>query len=111
MQKWGGNVKKCFLIARSNLRRTKGQTVAIVALIFIASMMLNLWLMLSTDYKSNFDWYHDKMNAEHVTLAISGSDAKMREFVSQTLEKDERTTEYCMADTFLANGSFDYNGG
>lgn len=111
MQKWGGNVKKCFLIARSNLRRTKGQTVAIVALIFIASMMLNLWLMLSTDYKSNFDRYHDKMNAEHVTLAISGNDSKMREFVSQTLEKDERTTGYCMADTFLASGSFDYNGG
>lgn len=46
---------KCFLIARANLRRGKGQTAAIVALILMGAAMLNLWLMLSMDYKRNFD--------------------------------------------------------
>ena len=33
---------KSFLIARSNLRRAKGQAAAIVVLILLAAMMLNL---------------------------------------------------------------------
>ena len=56
-------MSKYFLIAASNLRRAKGQTTAIVALIVLASAMLNLWMMLSMDYKRNFDRYHEKLNA------------------------------------------------
>ena len=56
-------MRKLFLIARSNMRKAKGQTVAIVVLILLASMLLNLWLMLSMDYKANFDRYHKKLNA------------------------------------------------
>ena len=40
-------MSKLFIIARSNMRKAKGQTVAIVTLILLASMLLNLWLMLS----------------------------------------------------------------
>lgn len=104
-------MKKFFLIAHSNLRRNKGQTVAIIALIFLASMMLNLWLMLSTDYKQNFDRYHDKMNAEHVTLVVTGDEARVRNFVEDTLNKDERTTDYSVDDAIMNAGSFEYNGG
>ena len=42
---------KTFIIARSNMRKAKGQTAALIALIIIASLMFNLWLMLSMDYK------------------------------------------------------------
>ena len=63
-------MRKCFLIAASNLRRAKGQTIAIIALILLASAMLNLWLMLSLDYKRNFDRNHERLNAEHVSLAL-----------------------------------------
>ena len=57
---------KGLLIVRSNLRRTKGQTAAIIVLVLLASCMLNLWLMLAMDSKQNFERYHDKLNAEHV---------------------------------------------
>ena len=50
---WGGKMRKLFLIARSNMRKAKGQTVAIVVLILLAAILLNLWLMLSMDYKSS----------------------------------------------------------
>ena len=40
---------KHLLIARSNLRRARGQAVTIVVLMLIAAMMLNLWLMLAMD--------------------------------------------------------------
>lgn len=104
-------MKKCILIARSNLRRAKGQAAAITILILLAAFMLNLWLMLSLDYKRNFNRCHDRLNAEHVTLALSSSDADLRDFVTETLEKDSRTAEYSMEDCISMSGSFEYNSG
>ncbi len=37
---------KLLLIARANVRKAKGQTVAIIVLILLAALMLDLWLML-----------------------------------------------------------------
>lgn len=104
-------MKKSFLIARSNLRRMKGLTAAIFVLILTAACMLNLWLMLAMDYRQNFDRRHDDLNAEHVTLAFTGSSREMRDFVSQILDHDPRTSEYRMDDVLTMVGSFSYNGG
>ncbi len=104
-------MKKSILIARSNFRKAKGQTVAVVALLFVASLMMNLWLMLSTDYRRNFERAHDRLNAEHVTLAVTGNDSALRKFLAETLERDERTVQYCMDDCLEMVGSFDWNGG
>ncbi len=104
-------MKKDFLIVRSNLRRVKGQTAAIIVLILLASCMLNLWLMLATDYKQNFDRYHDRLNAEHVTLAVTGQDEEMRRSIARILEEDPRTLEYRMDDCMAMVGSLEYNGG
>lgn len=110
-RKWGGNMRKSYLLVRSNLRRAKGQTAAIVVLILIASLMLNLWLMLAVDYKRNFDRCHEKLNAEHVTLVLGSDDPEMRAFVSEKLEAEERTTQFCISDVLSCAGSFDYSGG
>lgn len=64
-------IGKSILLARSNLRKSKGQAVAIVVLIVLASMLLNIWFMLSFDYKQNFDRFHEKLNAEHVTAIFN----------------------------------------
>ncbi len=104
-------MQKSILIARSNLRRSKGQTAAIILLLLFAASMLNLWLMLSMDYKRNFDRCHDRLNAEHVTLALSSDDAGLRDFLSETLENDSQVTQYCMDDAFSMVGSFAYNDG
>ncbi len=105
-------MEKWILIAGANFRRAKGQTAAIALLVLLAAFMLNLWLMLSTDYKKNFDRYHDKLHAEHVTLALNDNrDAGVREFLSETLEKDGRTVQYCMDDGFFMAGSFSYHDG
>ena len=104
-------MKNIFLIALSNMRKAKGQTASIIVLILIAASMLNLWLMLSMDYKSNFDRYHDKFNAEHVTLAVDGNSDKMQEFLSQTLKDDNRTAQYRLDNCMHMTGSFPYNSG
>lgn len=104
-------MRKSLLIARSNMRRAKGQAVAIVVLILIAAMMLNLWLMLAMDYKANFDRYHDKLNDGHVTLAVDSDTAEFRAFLTETLEQDSRTDQFHLGSCMHMVARFDYNGG
>ncbi|MDE6551259.1 MAG: ABC transporter permease [Clostridia bacterium] len=104
-------MSKLFLIARSNMRKAKGQSVAIVVLIFLASLMLNLWLMLSMDYKANFVRYHDALNAEHVTLAVDNYDAGVSEYLSDTLARDKRVDQFRLDSCMHTVGTFPYNGG
>lgn len=104
-------MKKSILLARSNLRGTKGQTISIVGLILFAAMMLNIWLILATDYKQNFDYYHDKLNAEHVVFVLSGAPGEAEDFLSETVQKDSRTEEFYINDSMEMVGVFAYNGG
>ncbi|MCI8489783.1 MAG: FtsX-like permease family protein [Lachnospiraceae bacterium] len=104
-------MQKSILIIRSNIRKAKGQTVSMLVLILIAALMLNLWLMLSMDYKANFNRYHDKLNAEHVTLAVDGNEREFQDFLSQTLENDNRTAEFCLDNCMHMACSFPYNDG
>ncbi len=105
-------MRKLFLIARANVRKAKGQTVAIVALILIAALLLNLWLILSMDYTANFDRYHDKLNAQHVTLAISGDDkAQINDFLTESLGSDNRIEQFTLDDCLSMAGTFPYNNG
>ncbi|MDE6606179.1 MAG: hypothetical protein K2K54_00250, partial [Lachnospiraceae bacterium] len=104
-------MKKLFIIVCSNMRKAKGQTTAIVVLILLAAMLLNLWLMLSMDYKANFDRHHGKLNAEHVTLAVDDSDGKINEVLSEKLKNDNDVAEYCLDACMHMTGTFPYNGG
>lgn len=108
---WGGKMRKSLLIARSNIRKDKGQAAAILILMLLAACMLNLWLMLSMDYKANFERYHDELNAEHVTLSVDGSTDELHRFLSQTLKSDNRTADYRLDSCMHTTCTFPYNGG
>ncbi|MDE6281830.1 MAG: hypothetical protein K2M15_08625, partial [Oscillospiraceae bacterium] len=104
-------MRKSLLIARSNMRRARGQAVAIVVLILIAAMMLNLWLMLAMDYKANFDRYHDKLNDGHVILAVDSDTPEFRAFLTETLEQDDRAEQFRLDSCMHMVTTFEYNGG
>ncbi|MCM1368094.1 MAG: ABC transporter permease [Roseburia sp.] len=104
-------MRKYLIMARSNMRSAKGQTVAIVVLVLLAAILLNLWLMLSMDYHANFDRYHDKLNAEHVVLSVDGDTEDVRDFLTQTLDNDAQVAEYRLDSCLNMSGSFTYNGG
>ena len=104
-------MRKSILIAKSNIWRAKGQTAAIIVLILIAALMLNLWLMLSTDYTANFDRYHDKLNAEHVTLTVDDEDGEVYKFLTETLDNDDRVSEYRVDECLAMQGTISYNSG
>lgn len=104
-------MRKSILLAKSNLHRAKGQTIAIVGLILFASFMLNLWLMLSLDYKQNFVRCHKKLNGEHVTMVLTKERAKAEAGLTEFLEQDGRTADYSFEDALSMVGSFAFNDG
>lgn len=108
-------MKKAFLIARSNFRKSKGQVISIAALMLIVGMMLNLWLILQMDYKKNFARHHERLNAEHVAMCVNVGGVneyeKLYEKLTDVIEKDARTDEYSIDDALLMPGGFLYNGG
>ena len=87
-------MRKLYLIVRSNVRKAKGQTAAIIVLILLAAMLLNLWLMLSMDYQANFNRCHDKLNAEHVTLTVDDNDGIAKEYLSEKLKNEQLVCIY-----------------
>ncbi len=104
-------MNKNLLLSRANIRKAKGQTVAIIVLVLLASLMMNLWLMLGTDYKKNFDRWHDRLNDGHVMILAYNSGEEFPEFTEKLLKDRSDVTEYCITDAFGWSGSFEYNGG
>lgn len=103
-------MRKSILIARSNMRKSKGQAAAIVVLVIISALLLDLWLMLSMDYKDNFDRYHTKLNDGHVTLVAEGND-EVNVFLSDTLTNDKRVSRFNTEKCMFMVGSWMFNGG
>ena len=99
------------LLARSNIRKAKGQTAAIIVLVLLSSLMMNLWLMLSMDYRKNFDRCHDRLNDGHVNIAAYVTNDEFKNFISDTLDERPDITGYTVSDAFCAPFSFEYNGG
>lgn len=104
-------MKRTMLLVRSNIRKAKGQTVAIIMLVLLSSIMMNLWLMLSTDYKKNFERSHTKVNDGHVTIAAYTNEEAFREFVTDMLSGSDEVTEFSVRDALCSPGSFPYGGG
>lgn len=99
------------LLARANIRKAKGQTTAIIVIVLLSSLMMNLWLMLSMDYRKNFDRCHDRLNDGHVNIAAYVTDDDFENFISDTLKERDHVTDYTVSDAFCEPFSFEYNGG
>lgn len=104
-------MKRTMLLVRSNIRKAKGQTVAIIMLILLSSAMMNLWLMLSTDYEKNFERSHTKVNDGHITIAAYTNEETFREFVTDMLSGSDEVTGFSVRDALCMPGSFSYGGG
>ena len=99
------------LLARANIRKAKGQTTAIIVIVLLSSLMMNLWLMLSMDYRKNFDRCHDRLNDGHVNIAAYVTDDDFKNFISDALKERSDVTDYTVSDAFCEPFSFEYNGG
>lgn len=99
------------LLSKANIRKAKGQTVAIIVLVLLSSLMMNLWLMLSMDYKKNFERCHDRLNDGHVNLAAYFSNDDLKSRIPDIIKERSEVTAFTVSDAFCSSISFEYNGG
>lgn len=104
-------MQKSLLLARSSIRKNKGQTVSIAVLVLLAALLLNLWLMLTLDYTKNFERQHDRLHAEHVTFAFACDEEPFKAFLNEEVSSDPRVSEYTLSDVFRVDASVPYSDG
>ncbi|MBD5560529.1 MAG: FtsX-like permease family protein [Clostridia bacterium] len=99
------------LLAGANLRRERWQTAVFLVLLLIGAAVLNLWLMLATDYRANFDRWHEQLHAEDVLLLVPGPDTDTAAGIRRILEDCSDVTEYEVDPGITVTAAIPYSGG
>lgn len=68
--KWGGKVNKIFLLALSNIRKTKGHTVSLFIMFLISGLLLNAGLLVFINFGSFFDKLTNELHTSDVYYII-----------------------------------------
>ncbi len=87
-------MNKNILLSKSNLKTSKGASICVGVLLFIAALLFNLALVLVTDYKDNFYRLHDKLNAESVSIMTVTKDNNYESYIDNLLSNDDKVDEY-----------------
>ena len=67
-------MRKTFLLARANMRRSKGQSAIMIAVLLIAAVFMLTGLILIFDYQQNFDRRAEISNSEDVVFSYQTRD-------------------------------------
>lgn len=97
-----------FMLVKSNIKKTKAQTVAIFVLIMITSLLINLCLMVALDYQDAYDVMHEELNEADVTLMIAGLDGEMERFDGDYLDGNSDVLFYESTPVSMLEGSVPY---
>ncbi len=69
-RKWGGNVRKLWMLAIANIRKTKSASTTLVVMFLIAALLLNAGLLVVINYGSYFDNLKEELNASDAYFAL-----------------------------------------
>ena len=104
-------MQKSLLLAKSNIRKSIGQLAAIFILILVASLLLNIWLVLAVDYSKNFERRAEKLNSEDAAFVFFSQNEEYKNYISDVLNKDGRTDIYTMENCLAFDASSRYRNG
>lgn len=104
-------MQKSLLLIRSNLRKSKGQSLSLLVLILIAACLLNIWLILSLDYSQNFDRRAEMLHTEDAVFVFQTTIDSPYEQLAAVLDADNRTDSYTMQECLAFTGNSRYRNG
>jgi putative ABC transport system permease protein len=68
--KWGGNMKKLFMLTLANIRKTKGHTVSLFMMFLIAAFLLNAGLLVYINFGGFFEKTTKELNTSNVYYLV-----------------------------------------
>jgi len=103
---------KSLLIIRFFVNKTKKQLAAIVLLLLLASMIMNLWMMLTGDYRKNFAREMDRLNGEDVILEMACRvPGDYKDEIEDVLDKQKHVIDYEVTETIAGISIGPYKDG
>ena len=68
--RWGGSMKKLFMLTLANIRKTKGHTVSLFMMFFIAALLLNAGLLVYINFGGFFEKTTEELNTSNVYYLV-----------------------------------------
>ncbi len=105
-------LNKTFLVIRPNIRKTYRQLIAVFFLVLIASLLLNMVLVLKLDYNQNFERDAARLNANHFRIAYT--DVYLRDcmdMLADCLNEDARIKGFEIDRGFMGEGDIESPNG
>jgi putative ABC transport system permease protein len=68
--KWGGSMKKLFMLTLANIRKTKGHTVSLFIMFLIAAFLLNAGLLVYINFGGFFEKTTQELNTSNVYYIV-----------------------------------------
>ena len=68
--KWGGNVKKLWLLATANIRKTKSASTTLIIMFIIAALLLNTGLLVVFNYGNFYSGLKSELNTSDAYFAL-----------------------------------------
>lgn len=104
--KWGGNMNKLFMLAFANIRKTKGHTISLFFMFFIAALLLNAGLLVSINFGNYFEQITKELNTSNIYYVMPR--VSFTEEVRDLLEEDSNVSVFQEEDTIWANAKVKY---
>lgn len=96
--KWGGSMYKIIMLTSSNIRKTKGHTVSLFIMFFIAALLLNAGLLVSINFNGLFNDTCNDLNVSNIYYAMPSKkyDNEVREFIKNHDNLIDMREEYTL---------------
>lgn len=104
-------MKHELLYAKRNLTKSKGQTISIFILVVLASLMMSIWLILSLDYKKNFDKKAESLNSEECALIFNDDSEELVTSLDNYMKTNDKVIEYTLDNVLSFNSTIKYGDG
>ncbi len=89
--KWGGNVKKLWMLAMANIRKTKSSSTTLVIMFLIAALLLNAGLLVVINYGSYFSNIKEELKSSDAYFALP--DKIYKDEVKTYIDKNEHVKQ------------------
>ena len=101
-------VNKIILLAKANIRKTKGQTAVLAILFLIASAMLNIGLILALGFGNFFENTVEELNTSDTYFVVSG--AIYNDEIEAYFQDSNEVSDFQMNDILFLGTTLEWNG-
>lgn len=104
--KWGGNVNKISMLAFANIRKSKGHSVSLLIMFFIAGLLFNAGLLVLISFGGFFEKTIEELNTSSIYYVMPSNYYNME--IEEFIANNSNTLEMQKEESLWAQGIIEY---